>query len=82
MSSQLNNGNRCGDPHTAPRCGAKTRRGSACQAPAMANGRCRLHGARVLAHRRLRVWSGVAKRTGSTVATARKLGPRGTECAN
>lgn len=40
----LKNRNRPGDPHSAPRCGAKTRRGSACQAPAMANGRCRLHG--------------------------------------
>jgi hypothetical protein len=25
-------------------CGAKTRRGTACQQPAMRNGRCRLHG--------------------------------------
>jgi len=40
----LKNGNRTGDPHSASRCGAKTRRGSACQAPGMANGRCRLHG--------------------------------------
>jgi hypothetical protein len=30
--------------HQAPRCGAKTRRGSSCQAPAMRNGRCRMHG--------------------------------------
>ena len=28
----------------APRCGARTRRGTACQSPGMANGRCRLHG--------------------------------------
>jgi len=28
----------------APRCGAKTRKGTPCQAPAMKNGRCRLHG--------------------------------------
>ena len=28
----------------APRCGAKTRRGTPCKAPAMANGRCRMHG--------------------------------------
>ncbi len=28
----------------APRCGAKTRKGTPCQAPAMANGRCRMHG--------------------------------------
>lgn len=26
------------------RCGAKTRRGSPCQAPSMQNGRCKLHG--------------------------------------
>ena len=29
-----------------PRCGARTRSGAACQAPAMPNGRCRLHGGR------------------------------------
>src|ERR1022692_120736 len=40
----LKNGNPPGDPNTAPRCGAKTRRGTACQAPAMSNGRCRMHG--------------------------------------
>lgn len=28
----------------APRCGAKTRRGTPCGGPAMANGRCRMHG--------------------------------------
>jgi len=28
----------------APRCGAKTRKGTPCQAPAMKNGRCRMHG--------------------------------------
>jgi hypothetical protein len=37
-------GNPPGDFSTAPRCGAKTRRRTACQCPAMANGRCRLHG--------------------------------------
>jgi hypothetical protein len=30
--------------HQSPKCGAKTRRGSPCRAPAMANGRCRMHG--------------------------------------
>jgi hypothetical protein len=30
--------------HQAPRCLARTRRGSACQSPAMKNGRCRMHG--------------------------------------
>ena len=28
----------------APRCGARTRSGSACKSPGMRNGRCRLHG--------------------------------------
>ena len=28
----------------APRCGARTRKGTPCKAPAMANGRCRMHG--------------------------------------
>lgn len=40
----LKNGNRPGDPSSAPRCGAKTRKGIRCKAPAMANGRCGMHG--------------------------------------
>jgi hypothetical protein len=41
----LRNGNRQGNPATAPRCGARTRAGTACQAPAMrTKRRCRLHG--------------------------------------
>ena len=40
----LKNGNPPGDFSKAPRCGAKTRRGTPCQCPAMSNGRCRLHG--------------------------------------
>jgi hypothetical protein len=32
------------DMQQARRCGAKTRRGTACQGPAMPNGRCRMHG--------------------------------------
>jgi hypothetical protein len=28
----------------SPRCGAKTRSGTPCKSPAMANGRCRMHG--------------------------------------
>lgn len=28
----------------APRCGARTRSGSPCRAPAMRNGRCQMHG--------------------------------------
>ena len=33
-----------GDPMTAPRCGAQTRQRTACQSPAIPNGRCRMHG--------------------------------------
>ena len=33
-----------GDFSKAPRCGAKTRQGTPCKAPAMKNGRCRMHG--------------------------------------
>ena len=40
----LKNCNRPGDLSQVRRCGAKNRRGSPCQCPAMANGRCRLHG--------------------------------------
>lgn len=40
----LKNGNPPGDPNKAKRCGAKTRRGTPCQSPAMRNGRCRMHG--------------------------------------
>jgi hypothetical protein len=40
----LRNRNPPGDPLKAARCGAKTRRGTACQCPGMDNGRCRLHG--------------------------------------
>jgi hypothetical protein len=40
----LRHGNPPGDFSTAPRCSAQTRAGGSCKAPAMANGRCRLHG--------------------------------------
>jgi hypothetical protein len=40
----LKNGNSPGDLSQVQRCGAKNRRGTPCQCPAMANGRCRLHG--------------------------------------
>jgi hypothetical protein len=30
--------------HLTPRCGARTRGGTSCRAPAMPNGRCRMHG--------------------------------------
>jgi hypothetical protein len=41
---QPKNGNPAGDYLAAPRCGARTRLGSGCRQPAMANGRCRMHG--------------------------------------
>ena len=41
---RLKNGNPPGNFTRAARCGARTRRGSRCRCPAMANGRCRLHG--------------------------------------
>jgi hypothetical protein len=47
----LRNGNPQGNPNDAPRCGAKTRKGMPCRAPAMANGRCRLHGGRSIGPR-------------------------------
>ena len=40
----LRSGNPPGDLSKALRCGARTRVALACRAPAMANGRCRMHG--------------------------------------
>ena len=40
----LKNGNTPGDLRNVLRCGAKTRKGIPCRGPAMANGRCRMHG--------------------------------------
>ena len=40
----LKNNNPPGDLNSAPRCGAKTRKRTSCKAPAMANGKCRMHG--------------------------------------
>lgn len=37
--------------HDSPRCGAMTRAGTPCMAPAMANGRCRMHGGKSLSGR-------------------------------
>jgi hypothetical protein len=41
---RLKNGAKPGDFLAAPRCGAQTRCGNSCRQPAMANGRCRMHG--------------------------------------
>src|SRR5882672_2559782 len=49
-SRRLKHGNLAGDPTSAPRCGAKSRSGEKCHAPAMRNPktgqytRCRMHG--------------------------------------
>jgi hypothetical protein len=40
----LRNGNHRGNPNSAPRCAARTRSGGPCRSPAMASGRCRMHG--------------------------------------
>ena len=40
----LRNSNKPGDLARVRHCGAKTRRGTPCQCPAIPNGRCRLHG--------------------------------------
>ena len=40
----LKNGNLPGDLANAKPCGARTRKGTPCKAPAMRNGRCRMHG--------------------------------------
>ena len=40
----LRSGNPRGNPNLAPRCGARARSGLPCRAPAMKNGRCRIHG--------------------------------------
>ena len=41
---RLRNRNPVGDLGKAERCGARTRSGTPCKGPAMANGRCRMHG--------------------------------------
>ena len=40
----LRGGNPRGNPNLAPRRGARTRAGCPCRGPAMANGKCRMHG--------------------------------------
>jgi hypothetical protein len=41
---RLKHGNPSGDLSLVPHCGAGTRAGHPCRSPAMANGRCRMHG--------------------------------------
>ena len=71
---RLKNGNAPGDFSKAPRCGAKTRRGTPCQCPAMAGKRrCRLHGGKSTGPRTWKVSSESSTRTRSTGATAKRL---------
>jgi hypothetical protein len=44
VGNRLRHGVLGGDPRAAPRCGARTRADTPCKGPAMANGRCRMHG--------------------------------------
>jgi hypothetical protein len=62
-------GNTTGDPQTAPRCGAKNRRGLPCRAPAMrGKRRCRLHGGKSTGPRTL---EGVARVRAANTKTGR-----------
>lgn len=45
LEKTLKHGNPRGNPQNAPRCGAKTRRGTPCKGPAVrGKKRCRMHG--------------------------------------
>jgi hypothetical protein len=45
LEKTLKNGNHRGNPLNAPRCGAKTRKGTPCKGPAVrGKKRCRMHG--------------------------------------
>ena len=58
----LRSGNPRGDPNLAPRCGAKARTtGSPCRAPAMPNGRCRMHGGKSTGPRTPDGFAGLAR---------------------
>ena len=67
----LNNNNAVGDFSKALRCGAKTRKGTPCQCPAMKNGRCRLHGGLSTGPKTVggieRIWQAVTKYTISSI---------------
>ena len=68
----LGSGRPRGNPNLAPRCGAKTRAGLGCQAPGMANGRCRIHGGTSTGPRTARglARSAAARTTGGTYSAA------------
>ncbi|HET6234320.1 MAG TPA: HGGxSTG domain-containing protein [Acetobacteraceae bacterium] len=57
----LRSGNPRGNPNLAPGCWARAKRtGCACRAPAMANGRCRMHGGKSTGPRRLEALARIA----------------------
>ena len=68
-------GNPLGNPglNLTPRCGARTRSGCACRAPAMANGRCRMHGGRSTGPR---TPEGKAARTAAHTTHGHRAAPR------
>ena len=71
----LRSGNPRGSPNLAPRCGAKARRtGCPCRGPAMANGRCRMHGEKAPGHARRRASPAWRGRTPGTGIMARRRG--------
>ena len=65
---QLRNGAPGFDLSTCARCGAKTRAGGECRGPAMANGRCKLHGGLSTGPKLSRVASGAGALQRFTVA--------------
>ncbi len=68
----LRNGNPPGNPNLAPRCGAKNRAGCPCRAPAMPNGRCRLHGGKSTGPR---TPEGIARRAAANTKHGRQSAP-------
>jgi len=68
-SRPLRNGNPSGNPNLAPRCGAKNRAGCPSHAPAMPNGRCRLHGGKSTGSRTPK---GIARRAAANTKHGRQ----------
>ena len=75
-SRPLRNGNPAGNPNLAPRCGAKNRAGCPCRAPAMPNGRCRLHGGKSTGPRTPK---GIASRATANTRHGRQSAPKRAE---
>ena len=67
MSGWLKNDHRPGDLKNALKCGAQTRLGEVCRGPAMANGRCRMHGGASTGPRSPEGWPDPNEQIGSMV---------------